>query len=87
MLYSAFPDLRHTITEQIGEEDNIVTLLTVRGTHLGSFLWIPRTGKEVVFTDIVVTRLRQGKIAELNAQFDVLSVLTQFGALRAVEHK
>ena len=85
MLYAAFPDLRHTIVEQIGEKDTVVTLLTVRGTHLGNFFGIPSTGKEIVFTDIVVTRFREGKIVQLNAQFDALSLLAELGALRLVE--
>ncbi len=85
MLYAAFPDLRHTIVEQIGEKDTVVTLLTVHGTHLGNFFGIPSTGKEIVFTDIAVTRFREGKIVQLKAQFDALSLLVELGALRLVE--
>lgn len=87
MLYAAFPDLRHAIVEQIGEKDTVVTLLTVRGTHLGNFFGIPSTGKEIVFPDIVVTRFREGKIVQLDAQFDALSLLAQLGALRLGEMK
>jgi steroid delta-isomerase-like uncharacterized protein len=85
MLYAAFPDLRHAIVEQIGENDTAVTLLTVRGTHLGSFLGIPSTGKEIVFTDIIVTRFREGKIVQLGAQFDALSLFAQLGALQLID--
>jgi predicted ester cyclase len=82
MLYTAFPDLHHEILEQIGENDSVVTLLKVRGTHLGPFLSIPPTGKEIVFTDIVVARFRENEIIELNAQFDALTLLGEIGALQ-----
>ncbi len=79
MLYTAFPDLGHTITDQFVERDTVVTVVTVRGTHTGSFLGISPTQKGVVFTDILITRFRGGKIVELRGQFDALGVLRQLG--------
>jgi predicted ester cyclase len=82
MLYAAFPDLQHTILEQICERDSVATLLTVRGTHRGEFLRISPTGKEIVFIDILITRIHKGKIIQVHGQFDALTVLTTLGALR-----
>jgi predicted ester cyclase len=82
LLYTAFPDLHHKVEEQIAEDDKVVSLVTARGTHRGDFQGIAPTGKQVIMTDIIITRLHEGKVVELWAQFDALSLLQQLGAYR-----
>ncbi len=77
MLYGAFPDLRHDVGRQIAEGDTVASILTARGTHLGDFQSIPSTGRQVVITDIMVTRIEGGKVTGLWAQFDALGLLDQ----------
>jgi predicted ester cyclase len=79
MLYSAFPDLSHTILDQIAELDKVTTLVRAGGTHTGAFLNIPPTGKSVVITDIMIVRILDGKVVELWAQFDLLGLFQQLG--------
>jgi len=79
MLYSAFPDLQHTVEVQLAENDLVACCVLVTGTHLGEFQGIPATGKKVVFYDLIITRLKDGKSVELWAQFDVLNLLQQLG--------
>ena len=79
MLYAAFPDLHHTVEDQISENDKVASLVNVCGTHWGDFQGIAQTGKRIVFKDIIITRIQEGKIVELWAQFDALSLLQQLG--------
>jgi predicted ester cyclase len=79
MLYTAFPDLRHTIIDQIAEVEKITTLVKACGTHKGAFLNIAPTGKPVVITDIMIVRILDGRVVKLWAQFDVLGLFQQLG--------
>jgi predicted ester cyclase len=79
MLYTAFPDLHHGLEHQIGEGNEVTSLVTVRGTHKGDFQGISPTGRRVTFTDIIVARIEDGKFVALWAQFDTLGLLHQLG--------
>jgi len=79
MLYTAFPDLHHSVEEQIAEDDNVASIINVQGTHKGDFLGVAPTGRQVVFEDIMITRFRGGKVVELWAQLDVLILFQQLG--------
>lgn len=81
LFYLAFPDLRHTVEDQVAEGYKVVSRLTVQGTHRGPFQGMPPTGKQVKFTDIMITRIEDKKILELWAQFDVLGLWQQLGLL------
>jgi steroid delta-isomerase-like uncharacterized protein len=79
MLYTAFPDLRHTIVEQVAENDKVANVVRADGAHKGVFLNVPPTGKVVVIKDIFIVRIMEGKVVELWAQFDILGLLQQLG--------
>ncbi len=82
MLYSAFPDLHHVIKDQIAENDKVASIINVYGTHKGNFQGFPPTGKKVMFEDVMITRIKKGKIIELRAQFDALILLRQLGVFQ-----
>jgi predicted ester cyclase len=79
MLYTAFPDLRHSIIDQFAEYEKVANLVSAHGTHRGAFQSIAPTGKAVIITDIVIARVMGEKVVELWAQFDVLGLLQQLG--------
>ena len=85
LLYLAFPDMSHTVEDQVAEGDKVVSRLTVEGTHQGPFQGMAPTGKRVKFTDIMISRLEDGKIKEVWAQFDALGLLQQLGLLSTME--
>jgi steroid delta-isomerase-like uncharacterized protein len=60
--HTAFPDLRFTVEEVIGEEENVVVLATGQATHLGEFEGIPPGGQTITFGARLVFRLDNGKI-------------------------
>ena len=80
LLYTAFPDLYHTIEDQIAEDDRVASRVTVHGTHRGYFQGIAPTSRRVTITDILITRIKESKVIELWAQFDALGLLRQLGA-------
>ena len=82
---AAFPDGRLTIEDMIAEGDKVVTRYTLRGTHKGDFMGIPATGKKVVVTGIVISRIAKGKIAEDWEEFDALGFMQQLGAVPPIE--
>ena len=79
LFYAAFPDLTHKVEDQIAEDDKVVTRVTAHGSHQGHFQGIAPTGKEVMITDIMITRITEGKVVELWAQFDVLGLFQKPG--------
>ena len=85
LFYLAFPDMRHTVEDQVVEGDKVVSRLTVQGTHQGLFQGMSPTGKQVKFTDIMISRLDDGKIKEVWAQFDALGLWQQLGLLSTME--
>ena len=78
-LYSALPDLRHTIEDQIAEGDKVVTRWTARGTHQGELLGRGGSGDVITFAGINIYRIADGKLAESHVNWDVLGVAHQLG--------
>jgi steroid delta-isomerase-like uncharacterized protein len=81
--YAAFPDLRHSVEEQVAEGDTVVNRLLVRGTHRGEFQGIPPTGRAVEIAAVTIQRFAEGKIVETHLLFDTLGLLQQLGAVPA----
>lgn len=61
---NAFPDLNARVEEILAENDKVVVLSTIRGTHKGEFLGKKGTGRkfELPYADVV--RFRDGKVVE-----------------------
>ena len=78
---AAFPDGHVTIEDMIAEGDKVAMRYTSRGTHKGEFMGIPATGKEVVVTGIVISRMVEGKIAEDWEEFDGVGFFQQLGVI------
>ena len=56
---------------------------TLTGTHRAEFQGVPPSGKPVTMAGIEFNRIAGGKIAEHWAQFDLLAVMQQIGAIPA----
>jgi steroid delta-isomerase-like uncharacterized protein len=81
-LRRAFPDLRAIVEDEIAEGDTVVQRLTLSGTHRGTFLGIPATGRRVAWQLVAIQRLgRDGKFAERWSSPDLFGLLRQLGAL------
>lgn len=79
-LYTAFPDLQHTVEGVIAEGDKVAMRASLRGTHRGEFQGVSPTGNPVAFGTVALFRFAEGKIAELWELADVPALLRQIGA-------
>jgi len=81
VLRTAFPDLKFTIEGPIAEGDQVATRLTVRGTHLGEFMGIPATGKQMAVSGVSIWRLADGKLVNEWVNWDSLAMMQQLGVV------
>ena len=79
-----YPDLHLTIDRQVAEGDWVVTQVTARGTHRGSWLGMKPTGKAVEITAVNVDRVVGGRIVEHGGAANSLEALLDIGAVRVV---
>ena len=79
MLRAAFPDLRFAIEELIAEGDIVAGRLTMNGTHQGSLMGMPPTGRAVRQNHMHFVRLRDGKAIEHWGVRDDVGMMRQLG--------
>ena len=78
---AAFPDLIFSIHEQIAEGDKVASRFEWTGTHKGTFLGVPATGRPVRVWGIVIDRLQAGRIQETRIIMDIFGLMMQLGAI------
>lgn len=83
MLRTAFPDLHFTIEEVIAEGDIVAGRVTMRGTHEGSLMGMPPTGRSVEQVSMHFVRSRDGKAIEHWGVRDDLGMMQQLGVITA----
>jgi predicted ester cyclase len=81
MFRTAFPDLHCTIEDEISVGDQFAAHLTMRGTHKGSFLGNPPTGRPIVVQGIIFARVEECMIVEYWMQIDQFGLLQQMGII------
>ena len=78
---AAFPDLIFSIHEQIAEGDKVASRFEWTGTHKGTFLGVPATGRPVRVWGIVIDRLQAGRIQDTRIIMDIFGLMMQLGAI------
>jgi predicted ester cyclase len=78
--FNAFPDLRWVDEGMIAEGDLIASRYTVTGTHRGTLMGIPATGRQIALHGTSLHKLKNGKIVEDWPGFSPLELLEQLGA-------
>jgi steroid delta-isomerase-like uncharacterized protein len=81
IMRAAFPDIRWVADETIAAGDKVVTRFTWTGTHRGTFLGIPATGRNVTVKGVVIDRLSGGKMADSRILMDSLGMMQQLGVV------
>lgn len=76
---AAFPDLRVEIVDMLADGDRVAVRAVHHGSHRGTFLGIPATGRSVVYEGTVIFRLRHEKIAERWGTVDLFGIMEQLG--------
>ncbi len=83
MMRAGFPDIHWVSDETIAAGDKVVTRFTWTGTHRGTFLGIPATGRRVAVKGVVIDRLHAGKMADSRILMDTLGMMQQLGVIPA----
>ena len=78
---AAFPDLKLTVEDVVGDGDLVATRWSAHGTQKGELFGIAATGKEATVTGITIDRYSGGKLAESWTNWDTLGLLQQLGAV------
>jgi len=83
-LRSAFPDLHYEEQEIISQDNKVVFIANVTGTHTGNFFFVPPTGNRISYEAVHIhTMDSDGKILEHRAIRDDLKFMLQLGLIKA----
>jgi steroid delta-isomerase-like uncharacterized protein len=83
-LVAAFPNMKMEVQDVIASGDKAVARVLVSGTHKGTFMGVPATGKAVSMQLIDITRFGDdGKATEHWGVADQLSMMQQLGLIPA----
>lgn len=78
---AAIPDLKFDIDAQYSVEELVISRGHFTGTHQGTFMGRPPTGKRFMVTFMDIMRLRDGKNLEEWECFDTLALMRALGAV------
>jgi steroid delta-isomerase-like uncharacterized protein len=80
-LLAAFPDLQFAVLHKIARGNNVAEQWVIRGTHRGTFMGIPPTGRPVHIPGMSMLEMRGGKFLSDHFYFDSGTVMRQLGLL------
>lgn len=77
VLWKSLKDITVEIHDQIAEGDKVVTSKTIHGIHVGEFLGVPASNKNIQIHIIDIVRLKNGKYIEHWRSWDPANIITQ----------
>jgi len=83
----AFPDLRVTVIDQIGDGDRVATRWKMEGTQKKRLMGIEASHRSISIEGIRIDRIANGRIAETWNCWDTLAMLRQLGAAPPLERQ
>ena len=84
---SAFPDLRVTVIDQLGDGDRVATRWRMEGTQKNRLMGIEATYRSICIEGIRIDRIANGRIAETWNRWDTFDLLRQLGAAPPLERQ
>jgi predicted ester cyclase len=75
----AVPTHIDTITNMIAQGDRVAYVSTISGTQTGPMGDLPASGKSFTLVNIIIQRLKDGKIAETWVSWDNVAFMSQLG--------
>jgi steroid delta-isomerase-like uncharacterized protein len=78
------PDLNFEVTQKIACGSNVAERWRMSGTHLGTFLGVPATGKRIEIHGMSMLITRNGRFVQDEFYFDAMNVLGQMGLIPPV---
>lgn len=83
VFFTSFANGRHIIESQVAEGDLVVTYGHWSAVHVGAFNGVPASQKPVKIEAVTINRFVNGKIVEHRAVVDIMTLMTQIGAIAA----
>ncbi len=78
---TAFPDTRWTVEDLLTDGDRMAARVRIRGTHRGTFLDIPATGRQIDFTTMDFIRFAGDRVVEHWGVTDTMTLMQQLGTI------
>jgi steroid delta-isomerase-like uncharacterized protein len=85
MLDQAFADADVEVESQVAEGALVTTRWFSTSTHVGDFMGVPATGKQVSINGIGIARISDGKITDTWGLGDMMGLMQQLGAIPGPE--
>ena len=82
---TAFPDLRLRTDDILNVGDRVIVRWTATGTNRGPLAGIPATNKTGTVHGMTLNTIRDGKLVEMHASWDTLSMIQQLGLVPSME--
>ena len=79
-MHTSLAGLSGVVEDTVVEGDKVASRVTWRGTHAGSFLGVPATGRTVTLTSMQLLHFENGLATEWWGVPDLYRVLTDLGA-------
>jgi predicted ester cyclase len=74
-IFAAFPGSQLTLDDEIVDGDRVAVRFTQRGSHVGEFMGIRPTGREVAMSGQTILHFRDGRVVECWSNSDMLGPL------------
>lgn len=84
---SAFPDLRITVIDQLGDGDRVATRWRMEGTQTNRLMGIEASHRSISVEGVRIDRIANGRIAETWNHWDTYEMLRQLGAAPPLERR
>jgi predicted ester cyclase len=78
-----FPDVSFSTGDLLIEGESLAWILTASGTDTGGFMGLPPTGKPFELPMVILSTVRDGRIASERRIYDFTNMLVQVGILKA----
>ena len=78
---AAFPDLHSTLEDLVTERDLVAGRMTTTGTHQGEFVGILATNKKVIFSEMHIVCIFNGKVVDHWGISDNMSLMQQLSVM------
>ena len=79
--HASFEGFREEIHQIIADDEHAVLHFTIHGRHVGDWGPLPATGRTVAYDEIVILRMRDGRVCHQVGVSDALLALQQIGAI------
>ena len=84
-IHAGLPDVRVTVEHLAAEGDRVAARWILHGTHEGTFMGVPATGRPITIPINEILRIGDGQIHELWLEMNFLGVVQQMGLLPPLE--